>query len=171
MEAGGARGATGSTGVMQLAVGLHTASGPAVTAKPIDIGVGYVATVYEGQPQRGRSHGIYLELDRFLWQGAVARVSAGGRTVMLIDGNGMGIGAHGRLDAELYRRMNGPGESETRCGSSTYWASGTGGFGLYTEVGGERLPGGPSAFLWTAGFTLRTPALVGLLFFVPGCKE
>jgi hypothetical protein len=107
----------------------------------------------------------------FLLRREHTRMGLGLRGEYLIaDGSGGG-GLYGRFTLEAFGVGRGSGTGDGNCSATSFAWRGAPGTALYAEAGGQMLPGGQTAFVSTAGISVRLPGVAGLLFMVPGCGE
>ena len=179
-----AAGGQPTTGV-RFSTGAHLASGSLSTSLPIDVGAGYVYE-HAGSDAPGRSdlalgaggdsaptadgvnsQGAYLSAQHLLSHGGGSRSWLGLRGELLVqdgsDGRHTALGSYARIDWELIAPGKGEGGYTDNCGGGAGVAYGVFGVGLYLESGVRWVESERSAFVTTAGLTLRTPFLAGLV--------
>jgi hypothetical protein len=156
--------------VFHFAAGLHTASAGEIVphSDRFDAGIGVVLNAQQGGL---RDHGFYAGGDYFLRRREHTRIGLGARGEYLIDDGISGGGLYGRLTLEAFNAGNGGGSGQGNCSATSFAWRGAPGTALYAEAGGQMLPDGRTAFVSTAGLSIRLPAVAGLLFMVPGCGE
>lgn len=182
-----AAGGQPTTGV-RFSTGAHLASGSLSKTLPVDVGAGYVYE-HAGSDAPGRtdlalggsgqtdpdpatlggvdSQGAYLSAQHLLTHGSGSRSWLGLRGELLVadgpDGRHAAAGTYGRVDWELFAPGRGAGGYSDNCGGGAGVAYGVFGVGLYLESGVRWVDSERSAFVTTAGLTLRTPFLAGLV--------
>jgi hypothetical protein len=158
----------GVADTLHLAAGASLASGQRRHDAKLDVGAGYLLEARPGT-EAPAAHGAYLAVD-WMQSSRRARTSLGLRAGALHADGQTGGALAVRLSRELYKTGQGPWESDDRCGTAAGWWTGSGGVGVYAESGLLQLPGAEPGWSTTIGLTLRTPALAGVGFVIPGCK-
>jgi hypothetical protein len=168
----------------RVSTGAHLASGFKRRDIPFDVGAGYVferidadvapeelamsANGGETPTDHVDAHGAYVEAAHVLSRGSAHRSWLGARGEVLTretaDGRRVSAGAHARLAWELFGPSEGGGTFTTRCGGGAGFAYGSAGIGLFVESGAQWIEEEETAFVATAGLTLRLPLIGGFAF-------
>jgi hypothetical protein len=176
---------------IRFSTGAHLASGTTRVDFPVDIGAGYVyerlarppaSAVRDGAASHVSSapmtdlddardlHGGYLDAAYTFSRGAGHRSWIGARGELLFraapDVDTRVAGVYARAAWELYKPGEGGfgGFTSRGVGGGVGVSHGTAGLGLFLEAGARRGEGDESAFVATAGLSVRLPFLAGLFF-------
>jgi hypothetical protein len=186
--AGGGRLASG----LRVATGAHWASGAMSRDTSLDVGGGYVyqriaaddlgppdlaagaATSVRGpvdgemRPARYVEwHGGYLEVAHTIERSGAHRSWLGARGELLLqapDARRATVGGYARAAWELFSPREGAGVFAEGCGGGAGVAHGTLGLGVYVESGAQWSEDQGTAFVATAGLSLRLPFVAGFAF-------
>lgn len=176
---------------LRFSTGAHLASGTTRADFPVDVGAGYVyerlarppATADRDPAANGLSsapmtdlddardlHGGYLDAAYTFSRGAGHRSWIGARGELLFraapDVDTRVAGVYARAAWELYKPGQGGfgGFTSRGFGGGVGVSHGTAGLGIFLEAGAQRGEGDQSAFVATAGLSVRLPFLAGLFF-------
>lgn len=153
---------------VRVAGGAHLASATLRRDQPFDVGAG---VFYESAEGGSETKGGYADAAWFIDRGARTRTSLGLRGELRYDAMGRaGGGAKLRIDHEIFGPTTAGYSASDSCSAIFGSAYGSGAAGIYVEAGQAWLPGNETAFVATAGVTLRMPMTAGVLIGIPGCK-
>jgi hypothetical protein len=143
---------------VRVAGGAHLASATLRRDQPFDVGVG---GFYESAEGGFTTKGGYADAAWFIGLRGELRYDEMGRA---------GAGAKLRIDHEIFGPTTADYSASDTCSAIFGSAYGSGAAGIYVEAGQAWLPGNETAFVATAGVTLRMPMTAGVLIGIPGCK-
>jgi hypothetical protein len=176
---------------LRVTTGAHVASASLRRDTRFDIGAGYVyervgaelppasgavqsapggagaagPTMDEGLDGVAEAHGGYFDVSHTFARGRSHRSWLGARGEVLAretpDGTRPAAGVYARAAWELFTLGEGVGGSAEGCTVSGGYARGTAGLGLYVESGAQWTADQETAFVATAGLTVRLPLLAG----------
>ena len=178
---------------LRLTTGAHLASGTVNRDIPLDVGAGYVyermghpttsgpaasqSLALTGAGSTGRSkplddhvdaHGAYLEVAHVIGRSQAHRSWLGARGEVLLrqspEGRRPAAGAYARAAWELFAPRQGAGGFTSECGGGAGVAYGSLGLGLFVESGAQWTEDLGTAFVATAGLSVRLPFLAGFAF-------
>jgi hypothetical protein len=161
--------AADSASSLHAAVGTHVASGTMTRKQTFDVGAGWTFDKSRAQT----SNGIYLEGAYFLDRMGTWRTSVGPRTELRwLDDGGKAGAVKLRIDTEAYSAGERPFKGHDKCGTAAGTTLGTSSFGFFVEGGRVWAPeqSGGSAWIATAGITVRIPTALGVWVGIPWCK-
>jgi len=182
----------------RFSTGVHLASATLRRDVPLDVGAGYVFERFGAASSSGEAvsrraggpgdvngadgadidhadaHGGYLEVAHTVDRGRGHRAWLGARGELLArqtpDGRHATAGAFGRVAWEVFSTGQGGGTFSSGCGGGAGFARGAVGLGLFVESGAQWTAEQSTAFVATAGLSLRLPLLGGFIFdLCPSC--
>jgi hypothetical protein len=169
---------------VRVQAGAHMASGESRRDTDFDAGIGYVFERVEltdaeralafmraepaERPGGAISHGAYVELAHRIARARYHRTWLAVRGERLVPSETFlardaSLGVTGRIEWELYAPAVGGGSDGDGCGFIAALAYGTAAAGFFVESGARLTPDGSTAFVATAGLSVRLPAMVGLV--------
>jgi len=158
-------GPAGGDRALHVGSGVHLASVEQRKDLPLDVGIGGFADLLDKGSNVG---GVYVDGALFTERGGSSRTSVGARGELRMQDSQYGGGAKLRVDHEWFGAVDDSFSSDTKCGVAVGSHHGNGGVGFYVEAGRVWQADG-SAWLATAGLTLRVPGAMGVWFGIPGC--
>ncbi len=174
----------------RFSTGAHLASGVTRRDFPVDVGAGYVYERLARSPESSESrdlsagdrmgetraaagtddlHGGYLDVAYTISRGRGHRSWLGARGELLmrngLDEDSRVAGAYARVAWELFKPSHGLfGGFSDGFNGGVGVSSGSAGLGLFLEAGAQRGEDDQSAFVATAGLSVRLPFLAGVFF-------
>lgn len=166
---------------VRVASGVHLASGTLNRDQDIDVGIGYV---YERQSAPAETsvalsamppaeqgapvvdgHGLYIEVAHAIDRQRSRRGWLAARAELLRQASSDGArdigGVYGRASWELFGAGEGGGSASDACTIGAGFARGTYAVGLFLESGVRMVEDRGTAFVATAGLTMRLPMFGG----------
>jgi len=162
-----AGGTDGSNRAYHVGGGMHLASGNQRKDLPLDLGLGGFWDFLDHGPNAG---GGYVDAALFTDKNKTSstRTALGMRGELRYQAGQYGAGAKLRVDHELFAAVDDSFSEDDRCGVAVGSHHGNAGVGVYVEAGRVWQADG-TAWLATAGVTLRMPGIMGVWIGIPGC--